>query len=111
MIPQAFAQGVTISIQRPQDVVKIVDFGKFLGSLVGVALLLAALAAFFYLIWGGIQWITSGGDKTAVEAAQHRIQAALLGLLITFATWALFTVIGGFLGIDVFNLKLPSPTG
>lgn len=104
----AFAQETTITIERPANV-RITDFGKLIGSIVGIALVLATLAAFIFLIWGGIQWITSGGDKAGVEAAQHRIQAALLGLLIVFATWALFTVVGRFLGIDVFNLVIPSP--
>ena len=106
----ARAQEITITIQKPSNV-KITDFGKLIGSIVGVALTLATLAAFLFLIWGGIQWITSGGDKAGVESAQHRIQAALLGLLIVFATWALFTVVGSFLGINVFNLVIPSPAG
>lgn len=103
-----YAQEITITIQKPSNV-RITDFGKLIGSIVGIALTLATLAAFLYLIWGGIQWITSGGDKAGVESAQHRIQAALLGLLIVFATWALFTVVGSFLGINVFNLVIPSP--
>ena len=103
----AFAQDTTIVIQRPSNL-RITDFGKLIGGVVGLALVLATLFAFFFLIWGGIQWITSGGDKAGVEAAQHRIQAALLGLLIVFAVWALFTVVGRFLGIDVFNLTIPS---
>lgn len=104
----AFAEDTLITIQKPSNV-KITDFGKLIGSIVGIALTLATIAAFIFLIWGGIQWITSGGDKAGVETAQHRIQAALLGLLIVFATWALFTVVGKFLGIDVFNLVIPSP--
>lgn len=103
----AFAQATTIAIQRPENV-KITDFGKLIGSLVGIVLTLATLAAFLFLIMGGIRWITSGGDKSGVETAQHQIQAALIGLLIVFAVWALFTVVGRFLGIDVFNLIIPS---
>jgi hypothetical protein len=102
-----YAQDITITIQKPSNV-KITDFGKLIGSVVGIALTLATIAAFLFLIWGGIQWITSGGDKAGVETAQHRIQAALLGLLIVFSIWALFTVVGNFLGINPFNLTLPS---
>ena len=103
-----FAQATTIKIERP-DIVKITDFGKLISSIVGIALTLATIAAFVFLIWGGIQWIISGGDKAGVETAQNRIQAALLGLLIVFAVWALFTVVGRFLGLpDIFNLVIPS---
>ena len=102
-----YAQEITITIQKPSNV-KITDFGKLIGGIVGIALTMATLAAFIFLIWGGIQWITSGGDKAGVESAQHRIQAALLGLLIVFATWALFTVVGSILGINIFNMVIPT---
>ncbi len=107
----AYAEDTNIHINQPTNV-KITNFGTLIGSIVGIALTLATLAAFLFLIWGGIQWITSGGDKAGVESAQHRIQAALLGLLIVFATWALFSVVGKFLGIpDIFNLVIPSAAG
>ncbi|MBI2617636.1 hypothetical protein HYW55_05885 [Candidatus Gottesmanbacteria bacterium] len=80
----AFAQDTTITISRPANL-NITEFGKLIGAIIGAALVLATLAAFFFLLWGGIQWITSGGDKAGVESAQHRIQAALLGLLIVFS--------------------------
>jgi len=70
---------------------------------------IATIAAFVYLLLGGFTWITSGGDKANVEAAQKRIQAAIIGLIIVFAAWALMIVIGRFLGIDPFNFVLPSP--
>lgn len=104
---KVFAAETTIIISQPSNL-KITDFGKLLGAVIGAGLALATIAAFFFLLWGGIQWITSGGDKAGVEAAQHRIQAALLGLLIVFSIWALFTVVGNFIGINPFNLTLPS---
>lgn len=105
-----WAADVSIVISKPATV-QITNLGKLLGSLVGVVLILAALAAFFFLIYGGISWIISGGDKSKVETAQKRIQAALLGLIIVFAVWALFTVVANWLGFDPFNLTLPTPTG
>jgi hypothetical protein len=44
-----------------------------------------------------------------VEGAQHKIQAALLGLFIVFAAWAIMLVAGQFLGFDLSNLKIPTP--
>ena len=43
----------------PPDAVKITDFGKFFSGAVGLLLLIAFIAAFIYLILGGISWITS----------------------------------------------------
>lgn len=107
MIKSVFAD--TINITKP-NIVLYTDLGKLIGNIIGLALILASLAAFIYLIWGGVEWITSGGDKAGVENAQKKIQAALLGLLIVFAVWALFSVIGTFLGINLFKLEIPTPT-
>src|SRR3972149_5903039 len=107
--PSAFAQGnINIEIPKP-DNLKIDNLGKLISSLIGAILIIATIAAFVYLLLGGFTWITSGGDKANVEAAQKRIQAAIIGLIIVFAAWALMIVIGQFLGIDPFNFVLPSP--
>lgn len=99
---------VDISVSTPPNLL-IKDPGKLIGGAIGLILVVAALAAFIFLIWGGVSWITSGGDKAGVEAAQHRIQAALLGLFIVFAAWALMMIVGGFLGFSLTNLKIPTP--
>lgn len=89
-------------------------FGKFIAGLIGVMLVIGTLLAFAQLLQGGLAWITSGGDKTALEGARDRIINALIGLLIVFAAWALYVVILRFLGISllgdngVINLNLPS---
>ncbi len=74
-------------------------FGKFIGSIVGVLLLAGSIWAFFQLLLGGLQWISSSGDKAALEKAQKRITNALIGLLIVFAFWAVYLVILQYLGI------------
>ncbi|MCD8526745.1 hypothetical protein LRY65_00845 [Candidatus Woesebacteria bacterium] len=48
------------------------DLGVLVGSFVGVAILVGALAAFGYMVLGGVQWITSGGDKGKIEKAREK---------------------------------------
>lgn len=106
---KVFAEDITIAIQAPANLpAGARDFGTFIGRSIGAILVLAGIAAFLFLIWGGIQWIISGGDKAQVESAQHRIQAALLGLFIVFAAWAIMSVVGGFLGFSITNLAFPT---
>lgn len=103
-----FAQEVSLNIPTPA-MLKITDLGKFISAILAAILVIATLAAFIYLVLGGLSWITSGGDKAAVEAAQKRIQAAIIGLFVVFAAWAIMLVIGKFLGIpDIFNLNFPT---
>jgi len=102
----AFAQVQNIRIQEPSGGVK--DFGDLLSAGIQIALIIAAILTFAFLIWGGIEWIASGGDKAKYEAARGRITAALVGLAIVAAAWALMKLIGYFFGIDVFDFQIPS---
>ena len=87
------------------------DYGAKLGGIIsgimGFLLTLAGLLSFFYLLTGGIQWITSGGDKAGIDTARQKILNAIIGLIITFATWAIMKVVFQFLGIDFPNFSLP----
>lgn len=78
---------------------------------IGVTLAVAGLAFFFILVFGGIQWILSGGDKAKTEAARNKITAALVGLVIVFSAWAIITLIKSLFGVDLMQLTLPSLQG
>jgi hypothetical protein len=106
-IQKAFAQS-TITINNPSNV-KILDIGKLIGAVVGTLMILAALITFVYLILGGIQWITSGGDKTAMEAARNKITHAIVGLVIVASAWAIMILVQNFLGIDVVGKSVTLP--
>jgi len=60
------------------------------------------------LIIGGIRWILSGGDKANTESARNQITAALIGLIIVFAAWALATLLGTVLNIDILQFNIPT---
>lgn len=95
-------------IAVPQEI-KITDFGKLFSGAVVILLLVAFVLAFFFLIIGGITWLTSGGDKSGVESARGRIIAAIIGLIIVASTWAIFKLIGNVLGYDILGgFKVPS---
>lgn len=100
----------TINIAQPSNI-KINDVGKLISALVGLLLILSALIAFFYLILGGISWITSGGDKAAMETARNKITHAIVGLIIVGAAWAVMILVQNFLGVQIIGgtLTLPTP--
>ena len=110
MIPTALAAS-SIGVPQPAQA-KITDIGKLLSSGVSLAIILAGVLVFAFLVWGGIQWITSGGDKTKTEEARNRIPAALVGLAIVAASWALIKIISYFFGVgDIFDgtIDIPKP--
>jgi len=77
-----------------------------LHNLIILVFVIAALVFFFMFIIGGIQWMTSGGDKAATEAARGRITAALIGLVIVFLVYAILNFINTFLGINLVYLDI-----
>lgn len=76
------------------------DLGVFISKTVETALLVASVLVLAYLIWGGLDWIMSSGDKTKYESARNKITAALIGLAIVAAAWAIWLLVNYFFGID-----------
>ena len=73
--------------------------------------IIGVIVFFFTLIMGGIQWISSGGDKQAVEAARGKVTNALVGLVILFAVFAILQLFNRFFGIHILQLTLPTLVG
>ncbi len=106
-----FAADPTITISQDKaKFFKITNLGELISAATGALLIIAALLAFFYLILGGIQWITSGGDKAGMEAARNKITHAVVGLIIVGAAWAIMILVQNFLGVDIVGKGLTFPT-
>lgn len=80
------------------------DIGTLLSSLMGVFLTIAGLALLLYLGYGGMQWLTAGGDKQAVEKARQVITNALIGLAIVAASWAVYKLVIYFFQLGSISL-------
>jgi len=79
------------------------NFGTMFSSILNVVMLIAALLVFAFMIWGGVEWITSGGDKSKAESARNKLTAAIIGLVIIAASYAVVTLVVQFLGFSDFN--------
>lgn len=110
IIPKvAFAAEPTdITITKPAE--GFGELGKFVNNLLTLAFGIALLVVLVMLIWGAFEWITSGGDKEAVGKARNRIINALIGMAVLAVAFALAKVAADFVGIDIFNLKVPKPS-
>jgi len=86
------------------------QLNQIISAVIIVILVVAALVFFFILVWGGIRWIMSGGDKANTEAARGQITSALVGLVIVFSAWAIMAAIGYFFGVEIFSFTIPSVT-
>ena len=102
------AQGGEINLNPPVGFESLRDFeiGNIISSGVALLLIIAAVVFFFMLVIGGIRWITSGGDKGQTEAARGQITAALVGLVIVFAAYAIVSIIEAFFNISILSFNL-----
>ncbi len=89
----------------------LISIETLISSAIVIILVIAALAFLFMLILGGIRYITSGGDKASTESARSQITAALIGLVIVFAAWAIINLVSIFFGIDILSLNIPTAQG
>ena len=78
-------------------------FGKLIAKILTISITIGALMVLLYLIWGGIEWITSGGDKGKTESARNKITQSIIGLVVLASVLALFMLIQGFLGLEVLD--------
>lgn len=87
-----------------------ITVGGILQGAITLVLVVAAVIFFFMLVVGGIKWILSGGDKGQTESARNQITAALIGLVIVFAAWAIANLLGSLFGITIFSGQFTLPT-
>ena len=76
-----------------------------INELIGVAFdvlfILAVILTLVYLIWGGIDYITSTGSKEKMNSAKNKIRNAIIGLCVTFLALFMIRMVG-----YIFNVKL-----
>jgi hypothetical protein len=73
-------------------------FNTIITTAIGLITIIAGIWFIFILLIGGIGWITAGGDKGALQAAQQRITMGIVGLAIVVAGLFIAEIIGGLLG-------------
>jgi len=106
-----YAQDIDISPGGEFSTLGSLTIGGVVSGLIRLVLVIVALVFFAMLVWGGIRWITSKGDKGEVENARNQITHALIGLAIVFVAWAIIRLINTLFGIDIMQLDIPTLTG
>lgn len=77
--------------------IQLSDLPTFLIQFVFVAGIVISIA---FLIYGGIKWVLSGGDKTKLEAARGHIVAAIVGLVIVAGAFVIISIIFQIIGAE-----------
>jgi len=97
------AAAANASLKVTPGVGYVDNLGSVITTAINLIFIVAVILAFGFLIFGGIQWITSGGDKGKTEEARNKITAAVVGLLILGASWAIINFTLSILGLGSFT--------
>ena len=88
-------------------------FATIISNIIGLMTIIAGIWFMFQFIIGGYGWLTSGGDKAGIQAAQGRITNAFIGLIVVVAAYAIIYIIGELLGFKILQpqdlIKLIGP--
>ena len=74
------------------------DLPKLIGNVIGAILSLVAVIFFALMIYGGFMWMTALGKDEQAKKALETIVAAVIGLIIILAAYAITQFVFGAVG-------------
>lgn len=80
---------------------------KFLVNFIKLSFVIASVVFLFMLVWGGIEYISAGGDKERLGNSTKRITNALIGIVILLGSYAIFKLVNLIFGINILMLDIP----
>lgn len=75
----------------------------FFNNFIGLIYSAAAVIFILMILWGAWDWITSGGEKDKIQAAQRKIINAIVGILLFAVAFAVINTFGQFTGFKFFS--------
>lgn len=84
------------------------QFAVTIATLWQTIILVGGLAFLLYFLFGGITWITAGGDKGKLEEARSKITQGLVGLAILAASYVIIKFIETAIGMNLLNITWPT---
>jgi len=109
----SFAANTPINLAPPTGAETNVSIEKIPQFIITLLFVLGIVIALAFLIYGGIKWIISGGDKANVDAARKHIVAAIIGLVIVVSAFIILNFVFQILFGHQFslgNLCIPTLT-
>lgn len=96
------------TIQAPSDI-HTFDLNNLLGVGITLLFVFSIILTLFFLIYGGISFITSAGDKQKVVAARQKLTFAVIGLIVVLSAYFIVNFVYGLFGLTFIKPSLPAP--
>ncbi len=85
------------------------DANGLVRFIINSLIVIGVIASLIFLLWGGLRWIISGGDKGKVDAARSTIVAAIVGLVVVILAYVIVnTVLTIVTGSGLSGFTLPT---
>jgi len=69
------------------------DLMSTVGTIVNTILIIIGVLAVFYLVWGGVMYVTSGGDSEKAAKGRTAITNAIIGIVIIMVSLLLYNYV------------------
>ena len=77
--------------------------GSIIQFVVQTTAVIAILIGLGMIIFAGIKWIMSQGDKQKIESSRDTIVWTIVGLVVIFLSFLIVNLIGFFFGVKYFR--------
>ncbi|HRH32921.1 MAG TPA: hypothetical protein PK720_02140 [bacterium] len=76
-------------VAEPYNVQPEKTLEQRVGEIISIVLSLLGVVFMILMIYAGFNWMTAGGDEEQISKSRNTIKAAIIGLLIVVAAYAL----------------------
>lgn len=80
----------------------------YIASLWKTVVTVGGIAFIIYLVWGGVEYLTSGGDKARIDDATKKISSSVIGVAILVASYAITYFIQQVFKINILQPIFPN---
>lgn len=74
---------------------------RVVNNAITLFMVVGLITSILVLVWAGIQWVTSGGDKQKIAAARARITWGIIGLVVILTSFLIIKAFDAFFGITL----------
>jgi hypothetical protein len=106
MIPDPDTVGITNGVNAQYGFLSNLTPAYYPPTIINLLFGFAGVGFFIYLLWGGLQWITAGGDKDAIDKARKKIMNAVIGIIIVFSTYVILYIIRTLFNVNFVGFNL-----
>jgi hypothetical protein len=82
-----------ITLNNPNDTFSTSSFYTIVDNIANFVFGFIVILSIIFLVWGGIQYVTAGGDEAVIEKAKSTITYAIIGLFIAGVAFAIVTLV------------------